>query len=121
MQDMMRGLHLPSHLVLGDQHQRQDTHLEPVFQWNHLHCSEICTLHTHPPRVASGLEIRHKPFKITPSNLTKSRRSTKFNLESTIFIFYYFLTFYFILEYIPEYSLAGLMLKLKLQYFGHLM
>ena len=45
-QDMVRGLHLPSHLVLRNHHQRQDTHLEPLFLRNHLHCCEICTLHT---------------------------------------------------------------------------
>ena len=31
------------------------------------------------------------------------------------------LFFFFLMEISPEYSLKGLMLKLKLQYFGHLM
>ena len=42
-----------------------------------------------------------------------------------IFILFYFILFYLFfchhLNLTPEYSLEGLMLKLKLQYFGHLM
>ena len=43
------------------------------------------------------------------------------SIDYTSFSLNYYIVLYFLKEISPEYSLGGLMLKLKLQYFSHLM